>query len=504
MKPDFRRTMIWLHTYSGLIIGWLIFVIWVTGTLSYYNDELTQWMQPELGSHVASPQLINQSLHQLQKHAPQAKQWNINLPNKRNNELTISWSNSLERRAEHHTIVLSTHSLEPIEPRETQGGNFFRTFHYTLSLRQFGGRYIAGIVAMTMLLAVFTGIFTHRRFFKDFFTLRLKSTLKTLTDLHAIAGVVTIVFCFILSFSALVIYISMYSPWSMNYHFDNGIRTIDQQISTRLSTVVPNNEHVLPINNFDHIAAKLNSKWPEANSISHIKYQLPSDTNARIIVTRQHGNALSNKSERIALSPHTGIIIEQPEPERFARMFRRIFYGLHEAKFASPLLRALLFFMGIASSFLIASGLIIWLKKRIEKVKKRHVGHTIVERLNVSTMMGLTIAIAGYLYANRLIGIDVIGRSDIEINVFFTIWLVAACYSLARPIKKAWAELLLVATIGYCALPILDFYINKQWLIDAILHQNFIYLSVEFALLMAGIACGLFYQSTVKGTPRVC
>lgn len=498
MKPDFRKTMIWLHTYSGLIIGWLIFVIWVTGTLSYYNDELTQWMKPELGTHEPRHQLINHSLSKLKERAPHAKQWNISLPSDRDNTLRISWSDSLERRAKRHSITLDSKTLTTIEPRETQGGNFFRVFHYTLNLRQFGGRYIAGVVAMMMLVAVFTGIFTHRRFFRDFFTLRFKSKLKALTDLHAIAGVITIPFCFVLSFSALAIYISMYSPWSMNHHFDKGLRTIDRQISTRLSSISPINESVSPIENFDHIAQKLINRWPEAQAISRISYQYPSDASGRIVVTRRHSQSLSNKSESIAFSPHSGEIIEQQAPEQFARMFRRVFYGLHEARFASPPLRALLFFMGVASSFLIASGLIMWLNKRLEKVKKRHFGHTLVERLNVSTIMGLTIAIAGYFYANRLIPIEMIERSNVEINVFFATWLAAICYSLTRPISNAWSELLLIAAAGYSLLPVLDIFINKDWIINALRHQNLIYISVEIAFVITGIICWLFYKSIAR------
>lgn len=494
MKPDFRKTMIWLHTYSGLLIGWLIFTIWVTGTLSYYNDEITQWMKPELGTHQPTTNLINHSLQQLKQRAPDAKRWNISLPNERDNELRISWSDSLERRAKRHSVTLHSETLAPIEPRETQGGNFFRVFHYTLQLRQYGGRYFAGIVAMVMLIAVFSGIFTHRRFFRDFFTLRFKSTLKALTDLHAIAGVITIPFCFVLSFSALAIYISMYTPWSMNHHFDKGLRTIDRQISTRLSSVTPSGEQASPITNFDHIASQLQRMWPESGAISRISYQFPNDSNGRIVVTRQHSLSLSNKSESVAFEPQSGELVEELAPEGFARMFRRIFYGLHEAKFASPTLRALLFFMGVASTFLIASGLIMWLNKRLEKVKQRHLGHAIVERLNVSTIMGITLAIAGYFYANRLIPLDIAQRSATEVNVFFLTWLIAAIYSILRPIQKAWSELLLLAAVTYCALPLLDVALNSQWILDAIKHRNGIYLSVEISFVITGIICFMFYR----------
>jgi uncharacterized iron-regulated membrane protein len=498
MKPDFRRTMIWLHTYSGLLFGWVIFAIWVTGTLSYYNDEITQWMKPELGSQPPTQQIINASLQELTLRAPNAKQWRIILPNERSNKLNIMWSDSLERRASRHSVTLNSDTLTPIELRETQGGNFFRVFHYTLHLRGYGGRYFAGIAAMFMLVAMFSGIFTHRRFFRDFFTLRFKKTLKAMADLHAIAGVITIPFCFILSFSALAIYISLYVPWSMDHHFENGRSDIDKHISTGLSKVTPANLLAIPINNFDHIEKTVQTIWPEKGAISGISYQYPFDKNGRIVVTRQHQFSLSNKNEQLAFNPHSGKIIEAVEPERVARMVRRILYGLHEAHFASPILRALLFFMGLASTFLIASGLIIWLNKRLEKVKQRHVGHTLVERLNISAIMGLIIAIAGYFYANRLVPIDTVERSAFEINIFLITWLAVTCYAVTRPIKRAWQELLLVAGAGYLLLPLLDVYMDSRWFIQAWNNQNLIYLSVELAMIITGIICLVFYR-WIKG-----
>ncbi|MFP3519429.1 PepSY-associated TM helix domain-containing protein, partial [Pseudomonas sp. SIMBA_077] len=52
MKEGFRQSMAWLHTWSGLLFGWLLFAIFLTGTLSYFKDEITHWMQPEAPARV--------------------------------------------------------------------------------------------------------------------------------------------------------------------------------------------------------------------------------------------------------------------------------------------------------------------------------------------------------------------------------------------------------------------------------------------------------------------
>ena len=67
MNPDFRKSMIWLHTYSGLVLGWLLFTIFLTGSLSYFNPEISQWMKPELVKVTSAQNLTNQSLEKLHK-----------------------------------------------------------------------------------------------------------------------------------------------------------------------------------------------------------------------------------------------------------------------------------------------------------------------------------------------------------------------------------------------------------------------------------------------------
>jgi Uncharacterized iron-regulated membrane protein len=40
--------MNWIHSWSGLLFGWLLFAVFLTGTLTVFDNEITYWMQPEL------------------------------------------------------------------------------------------------------------------------------------------------------------------------------------------------------------------------------------------------------------------------------------------------------------------------------------------------------------------------------------------------------------------------------------------------------------------------
>ena len=43
-----RQSMAWIHTWLGLLAGWILFAMFLTGTASYFRPKITQWMQPEL------------------------------------------------------------------------------------------------------------------------------------------------------------------------------------------------------------------------------------------------------------------------------------------------------------------------------------------------------------------------------------------------------------------------------------------------------------------------
>ena len=51
----FRPAMAWLHTWAGLIVGWVLFAVFVTGTASYYKDDISRWMRPELRARIFWP-----------------------------------------------------------------------------------------------------------------------------------------------------------------------------------------------------------------------------------------------------------------------------------------------------------------------------------------------------------------------------------------------------------------------------------------------------------------
>ncbi|MCD0505262.1 PepSY-associated TM helix domain-containing protein, partial [Bordetella petrii] len=96
MRPDgktegLRQAMSWLHTWSGLVLGWLLFAIFLLGTFSYVRDEISVWMQPELHRSQAQASTPATAVAAMARLAPRAETWTISLPTERDPAVQVSW-----------------------------------------------------------------------------------------------------------------------------------------------------------------------------------------------------------------------------------------------------------------------------------------------------------------------------------------------------------------------------------------------------------------------------
>src|SRR5256885_7424368 len=64
------------------------------------------------------------------------------------------------------------------------------------------------------------------------------------------------------------------------------------------------------------------------------------------------------------------------------------------------------------------------------KLGRTPFGHRLVEVLNVGSIAGLSVAVAGFFWLNRLLPVPMQGRADWEINGLFIIWLLCLLHPL--------------------------------------------------------------------------
>ncbi|GJD75707.1 PepSY-associated TM helix domain-containing protein [Methylobacterium goesingense] len=450
MGTTFRQAMAWLHTWSGLIVGWILLAVFVTGTASYYRADISRWMRPEIGriaplSPDAMARAATLGVAHLQQHAGGARSWFIGLPQPDSPVVDLFWRTKPGTPPGQARLDPDTGA--PAAIRETKGGDFLYRFHFELHMPPLWGRWIVGICAMIMLVALISGIVTHRRIFADFFTLRRdKAPQRGWLDAHNVTGVLALPFHLMITYTGIVTLSVMYMPWGITTAYKGEAPTFfaesGQIPAPRAAAGQPGT--LAPIGPMVRAAMATVSEPLERLAIVN-----PRDANAVVTAVFEEPHGLSHEHPQIAFDGVTGTVREvrqgglKPATRTFTTMV-----GLHEAHFAGPAVRGLFFLCGLMGSAMVATGLVLWSVARLPKPGARaHLGLRLVQALNIGSVAGLPAGIAVYFLANRLLPPDLPGRADGEIAAFFAAWGLVTVAALADPQRRAW-RLALAATAG--------------------------------------------------------
>jgi len=65
---------------------------------------------------------------------------------------------------------------------------------------------------MSMLVAIITGIIMYKRFFKDFFTFRLRNNPRGWMDAHILPSIATLPYMIMITYSGLLLSINLMMP----------------------------------------------------------------------------------------------------------------------------------------------------------------------------------------------------------------------------------------------------------------------------------------------------
>ncbi|MGE8321355.1 MAG: PepSY-associated TM helix domain-containing protein [Comamonas sp.] len=466
--------MSWLHTWSGLVLGWLLFAIFLTGTLSYFKTEFNLWMQPELhGLPPAGPDVAQRAQQALHREAPGVNQWIMRLPDERQPWVSVLWRDQANGRFQ--TLRMDPVTGQALHPRETMGGEFFYRFHFELRTAKNGrwaiqGRWIVGVATMLMFIALLTGVVTHRRIFKDFFTFRpTKGGQRAWLDAHNVSGVLALPFYLMITFSGLMIFHTLYMPAGIAaaYPGPQGADTqayfadlVGDPANRPRRRGVADATPPLPLIGLSPILEAARTEW-QGGRIASLQARRDGDT-VVLEVSRHDGDRLQYRPAHLRFDGTSGARLALADVQSPAVRTYGVLYGLHLARFAGPGLRWALFGFGVLGSLMIATGLVLWVVKRRAQSQRKGAtappsrGERLVETLNLAALAGLPLAIAAYLAANRLLPTGMAARADTELHCFFAAWGLALAAAALLPDRRGWTLLLALAGAVFAALPVLN------------------------------------------------
>ena len=508
----FRQSMSGLHTWTGLLLGWVLYAMFLTGTVSFFKEELSQWMRPELPrfTQPLDPAVVAQRVaDEIGRIAPNASQWSIKLPDGRSNTVYAFWRTPGVGKG---APGFGQDYFDPItghraEARGTLGGDFFYRFHFQFFyMPPFWGRLLAGLAAMSMLVAIVAGVITHKKIFTDFFTFRWGKGQRSWLDAHNALSVFGLPFHVMITYTGLVTLMALYVPWGERAAIKTPAER--QQLTAELSAFIragkPGGDKV-PLGSIEAMVRQAQQRWGTTD-VGRVNAANPGDATARIAVTRGDAGRVSMSPDYLEFDGVTGKLLNVHDHVGAAAETRGVLYALHIGRFSDLETRWLYFLVSFMGTAMVGTGLVMWTVKRRQKLPdpdRPYFGFRLVERLNIAGIAGLSIAMTAFLWANRLLPVAISERPLWEVHVFFIVWALTLLHALLRPAKAAWVEQLWTAAALLALIPVLNAATTQRPLWHSLASGDWVFAGIDLMCVALALLHAVLAIRTARNSARV-
>lgn len=484
MFSSFRLSMTWLHTWFGLVLGYVLMACFFFGSLSVFDREIDRWAIPETRFQPqpmpSYDQVLAPVFRALRAHPDDMAATAARVVGEIPHPDTLALA-SLYAYTTHRDPVLAiggefaipnqpkdasdehqhVHGWATIDPRNGRvlnddklkiGSNFFYPMHYGLHLHWLDlGYWVVGLAALVMLAALVSGVVMHRRIFRELFTFRpKKSTQRSALDLHNLTGVVALPFHFFFAFTGLVIFAGIYLPVS-----DTMLKPLAKAHETAKAarTGLPHDPAGIaaPLASVDAMVAEARRRWAANDmpgEVGLLTMEHLGDKNGYVSIFRAGTDRVTLVGQGVHFEASTGRVIrEDPVPTAVSSV-NDFLTGLHLQHFEHWLLRWFYVLGGLCGCVCIATGFLFFVEKRKKQHAKAGVtGSRWVDALAVTTVTGMLVATLAMLVANRVLPPELPRRGHWEELSFWAAWLLAMAHAFWRTapvlqarIAPAWRE----------------------------------------------------------------
>jgi uncharacterized iron-regulated membrane protein len=526
MFPTFRLSMTWLHTWFGLVLGYVLIVVFFFGSLSVFDREIDRWAIPETRFAPQPMSSFDTMLAPIfARMTPEAdelqaaaKRVSGPLPKAL---APMNWG----AYTTHRDPVLSlyaeyavpnnpsdpddhVHGHVTIDPRNGRllpddqlkiGSEFFYPMHYGLNLTWKDlGYWIVGFAALVMLAALVSGVVIHRRLFRELFTFRPRKHVQRSTlDLHNLTGVVALPFHFMFALTGLTVFASIYLPVSETLLKPQAMAAAMADATAKGLPFKPAGVQA-PLASVDAMVVEAKRRWAARGMPGEVGYLYVNhvgDRNSYVTLYRAGSDRVTLVGQPIHFEGSTGrVLLEEPPPSAVASV-NDFLTGLHLQHFEHWLLRWFYVFGGLMGCVCIATGFIFFVEKRKRQHAKAEVGGARwADAVAVATVTGMLVAALAILVANRLLPAEMAQRGDWEKAAFWGAWVLAAAHALWRsaPVRDArlspaWAEqCTAVAVLAFAAVA-LNWITTGDHLVKTLAARYWPVAGLDLALLVVGV-----------------
>ncbi|WP_437675086.1 PepSY-associated TM helix domain-containing protein [Sorangium sp. So ce131] len=421
-------TTFWdVHAWTGVIGGLLLYVMFLSGGIALFRDQLAVWEEPIAQQRSAAAQGgLEDALDRGLAAAGAAPEQLWFYPPK-------DGLGAAKLRYYAEGAETSAWIHEGLVPERERLSSFLFDLHY-LWHKATGEwlYYLAGSLSVALLLALATGVLIHLKdIVRQFHQFRPEKTRRVLwSDMHKVLGVMG------LPFQVMYAYTGAFLVFGglLLQVFTGPVFGGDVLRAERVAwgmTFAQEGGPGVPARNLtlDELTARLRAVEPrlkpEAFRVRH------RGLDDGIVEVRGPIEGVPFGRGLVRLRATDGAILaaDTPSTEGARGSVTRWINGLHFADFGGPVLRVLFFVMALGTCATILTGNWIWVARR--EARRASVGNRLLARLTAGVGAGTFVAIAALFLASRAFPLGWSGRAAAEELTFVAALGLCVAWALA-------------------------------------------------------------------------
>ncbi len=488
------------HTVSGIVISVALYVIFFTGSFSFFRDEINNWQR---GHNVSLadeiPGSIDEYLNDLSKdHNLYGRDVELrHYFNERNLTVTIAASKdplASEKDKARAFFYMDTANKSTADYRGSYHlGEFLYRLHFLDQIPYPYGRYLSGFVAFFFLFAIITGILVHwDKIISNFYTFRPWAKIKTIwTDAHTALGVIGFPFQFVYAVTGAFFLLKGILILPIVSGLYNGDQSkLYEDLEYNHPEYAFHNEKMVNPVQLDPLVADLKAEWDDFRvTEAHIFNYGDQNMHVALSGYLGHGTKLNGLGHRI-YKVADGSVVDEKVPmtnNTYLDGVKNMMFRLHFGDYAGYGLRVISFILGLVSCFVILSGVMIWLVARDKKnipEKRRKFNHQVVN-IYMAVCLGMY-----PVTALEFIIVKFASHVDMAFmyRTYFPIWLVVSLFFILKKniaFTNKWA--LIIGGVLGLLVPIANGLASGNWLWSTIQNKEYHILVADLLWLFLGL-----------------
>ncbi|MBM3117488.1 PepSY-associated TM helix domain-containing protein [Jeongeupia naejangsanensis] len=456
MKSATIRLYQQLHTWTGIVAGFALFIAFYAGAITVFHEDIAVWQSPATrNAPIERIDDAGQRIAAFHATHPELKgQFAMMLPSHHDPALTAWWFDAGTGAWQHRALAQIEQGRPPAPQADL--AELVNELHFSLGL-PVAGIWLMGIVSLLYGLALVSGLLVHLPLLaKDLFALRPGRNLKRFwQDAHNVIGVLSLPFHLMFAVTGAVFCLYGVVFALFNYGVTEGKLATEFEPAT--SAVVTRPLAGQPAAMLDPVTllARVRTVAPdmEANWLRYINY---GDRNATVEVRGASPDTLGPYGG-VGVDMVSGEVLksEVPGQRTVNQAVLGDTYGLHFGSFGGRLVQWLYFVLGLAGAFLFYSGNLLWIEaRRKRQAPAQQLKTWRMAQATVGVCIGSCAAVSAAFVATMVahaFGADPAVWARVACFASFALLLL---WSFLRPPARAAFELLSVAALLSALIPL--------------------------------------------------